>query len=173
MEGQFNIKSNNWNHYVLRIRSGQYESSPTRWESVAVQIRPNWLMFVMYFESRLNHRAVNRISGATGLIQFMPATARGLGTTTDALFNMSNVDQLYYVKKYLMPYRGKMKRWVDVYLAVFYPAALGNPNYVITRDVVAIQNPIFDINKDKDITVREIETVLRNKIPIKYRGYYE
>ena len=64
-----------------------------------LQIRPNWLMFVMYFESRLNHRAVNRISGATGLIQFMPSTARGLGTTTDALFNMSNVDQLYYVKK--------------------------------------------------------------------------
>ena len=63
-----------------------------------------------------------------------------------------------------------MKRWVDVYLAVFYPAALGNPNYVITRDIVAIQNPIFDINKDKDITVREIETVLRNKMPIKYRG---
>lgn len=138
-----------------------------------LQIRPNWLMFVMYFESRLNHRAVNRISGATGLIQFMPSTARGLGTTTDALFNMSNVDQLYYVKKYLMPYRGRMKRWVDVYLAVFYPAALGNPNYVITRDIVAIHNPIFDINKDLDISVKEIEQVLRNQIPDKYKKYYE
>ena len=138
-----------------------------------LQIRPNWLMFVMWFESKLNPQAVNPISGATGLIQFMPSTARGLGTTTAVLKRMSNVQQLDYVLAYLRPYKGRMRTWVDVYLAVFYPRAMGNPNYVITRDIVAIQNPIFDINKDKNITVREIETVLRNKIPIKYRGYYE
>jgi hypothetical protein len=40
-----------------------------------------------------------------------------------------------------------MRRWIDVYLAVFYPAAMGNPNYVITPDIVAKQNPGFDINK--------------------------
>ena len=50
----------------------------------------------MVFESRLNPQAVNPISGATGLIQFMPSTARG-GTTTAVLKRMSNVQQLDYV----------------------------------------------------------------------------
>ena len=35
-----------------------------------LNIKPEWLMFVMWFESRLNPQAVNPISGSTGLIQF-------------------------------------------------------------------------------------------------------
>ncbi len=135
-------------------------------------IDPNWLMFVMWFESKLNPQAVNPISGATGLIQFTPSTARGLGTTTDVLRHMDNVQQLDYVLAYLRPYKGKMKTWVDVYLAVFYPKAMGKPNYVITSDIVAKQNKIFDINKDLDISVKEIETVLRKSIPEQYKKHY-
>ena len=137
-----------------------------------LRIEANWLMFVMWFESRLNHKAVNPISGATGLIQFMPSTARSLGTTTDVLKRMSNVQQLDYVLAYLRPYKGKMKTWVDVYLAVFYPRAMGNPNFVITSDIVAKQNKIFDLNKDLDISVKEIETVLRRQIPDQYKKDY-
>lgn len=137
-----------------------------------LRIEANWLMFVMWFESKLNPQAVNPISGATGLIQFMPSTARGLGTTTAVLKRMSNVQQLDYVLAYLRPYKGRMKRWVDVYLAVFYPRAMGNPNFVITSDIVAKQNKIFDLNKDLDISVKEIETVLRKSIPEKYRKDY-
>lgn len=135
-------------------------------------IEANWLMFVMWFESKLNPQAVNPISGATGLIQFMPSTARALGTTTDVLRRMSNVQQLDYVFAYLRPYKGRMKTWVDVYLAVFYPKAMGNPNYVITSDIVAKQNKVFDLNKDSDITVKEIETVLRKSIPEQYKKYF-
>lgn len=137
-----------------------------------LRIEANWLMFVMWFESKLNPQAVNPISGATGLIQFMPSTARSLGTTTDVLKHMSNVQQLDYVLAYLRPYKGKMKRWIDVYLAVFYPRAMDNPNFVITSDIVAKQNKIFDLNKDLDISVKEIETVLRRQIPEKYRKDY-
>ena len=137
-----------------------------------LNIKPNWLMFVMWFESRLNPQAVNPISGATGLIQFMPSTARGLGTTTDVLKRMSNVQQLDYVLAYLRPYKGRMKRWVDVYLAVFYPKAMGKPDFVITSDIVAKQNKIFDLNNDLDISVKEIETALRKQIPEKYRKDY-
>ena len=43
-------------------------------------IDPNWLMFVMWFDSRLNPKAVNQTSMAGGLIQFMPSTAKALGT---------------------------------------------------------------------------------------------
>jgi hypothetical protein len=137
-----------------------------------LNIKPEWLMFVMWFESKLNPQAVNPISGATGLIQFMPSTARGLGTTTDVLKRMSNVQQLDYVLAYLRPYKGRMRTWVDVYLAVFYPRAMGNPNFVITSDIVAKQNKIFDLNKDLDISVKEIETALRKQIPEKYRKDY-
>ena len=137
-----------------------------------LRIKPDWLMFVMWFESRLNPQAINPISGATGLIQFMPSTARSLGTTTDVLKHMSNVQQLDYVLAYLRPYKGRMKRWIDVYLAVFYPKAMGDPNFVITSDIVAKQNKVFDLNKDLDISVKEIETALRKQIPEKYRKDY-
>lgn len=137
-----------------------------------LNIKPDWLMFVMWFESKLNPQAVNPISGSTGLIQFMPSTARGLGTTTEVLKHMSNVQQLDYVLAYLRPYKGRMKRWIDVYLAVFYPKAMGNPDFVITSDIVAKQNKIFDLNKDLDISVKEIETALRKQIPEKYRKDY-
>ena len=136
-------------------------------------IEANWLMFVMWFESRLNPQAVNPISGSTGLIQFMPSTARALGTTTAVLKRMNNVQQLDYVLAYLRPYRGRMKRWIDVYLAVFYPKAMGNPNFVITPDIVAKQNMVFDLNRDLDISVKEIEEALRKQIPAKYRAYYK
>ena len=135
-------------------------------------IEANWLMFVMWFESRLNPKAVNPISGATGLIQFMPSTARSLGTTTDVLKRMNNIQQSDYVLAYLRPYKGKMKSWVDVYLAVFYPKAMGKPHFVITSDIVAKQNKIFDLNKDLDITVDEIKTALRNNMPEKYKKFY-
>lgn len=137
-----------------------------------LNIKPEWLMFVMWFESKLNPQAVNPISGSTGLIQFMPSTARGLGTTTDVLKRMSNVQQLDYVLAYLRPYKGRMKTWVDVYLAVFYPKAMGKPDFVITPDIIAKQNKIFDLNKDLDISVKEIETALRKQIPEKYRKDY-
>ncbi|MDR2962729.1 MAG: transglycosylase SLT domain-containing protein [Bacteroidales bacterium] len=109
-------------------------------------IKGDWLMAVMAMESRLNHRAVNPTGGATGLIQFMPKTANALGTTCDALCAMTNVQQLDYVYKYLNTYKGKMNCFTDVYLAVFYPAAMGKAeSYIIAApgSKVAQQNAIF------------------------------
>lgn len=160
----------NFEEYIKENRK-EFTEKVTKISS-ELGIEADWLMFVMWFESKLNPQAVNPISGATGLIQFMPSTARSLGTTTDVLRHMSNVQQLDYVLAYLRPYKGRMKRWIDVYLAAFYPKAMGNPNYVITSDIVAKQNKIFDINKDLDISVKEIETVLRKSIPEKYKTYY-
>lgn len=51
---------------------------------------------------RFRANTVNRASGATGLIQFMPSTAKQLGTTTDKLAAMTEVDQLDYVAKYFV-----------------------------------------------------------------------
>ncbi len=126
-------------------------------------IPADWLMAVMYKESTLNHRAVNPSTGATGLIQFMPSTATSLGTTTSALKNMQNFEQLEYVYHYLKPYASKFKTYVDVYLAVFFPAAIGKePGYILRTstlpaELVAQYNPGLDYNHDFVITKAEVE----------------
>lgn len=129
---------------------------------------PDWLMLLMYFESRLNPAAQNSTSKATGLIQFMPPTARYLGTSTDELKQMKGSDQLDYVYRYFKPYKGKLGTLTDVYLTIFYPYAVGKPGtYVLgshlTEEIVkkiADQNPIFDYNKDGQITKDEVVTYI-------------
>lgn len=100
--------------------------------SQKLRINPNWLMFVMYKESGLNPKAVNPAGGATGLIQFMPSTATGLGTSTAALYQMSNVMQLDYVYKYFSRGVGKFNSVYDLYLYTFYPMAMGkSESYIL------------------------------------------
>lgn len=132
-------------------------------------IDPDWLMLVMYFESGLNPQAKNRYSSATGLIQFVEKTAKALGTSTEALYNMNALDQLVYVEKYFQPYKGKMKSFTDVYLAVFYPSAVGkDDDYVLggaetdNSYKIANDNPIFDTNKDGQITKSEVTNYITN-----------
>lgn len=144
--------------------------------SIYLGIKENWLMFVMWFETAhtLDHRIINKITKAIGLIQFMPSTARELGTTTEALGRMSNVEQLEYVKRYLSRYQGKMKDWLDVYCAVFYPQLICKPDtYVIDRAIVAKQNPIFDLNKDLKIHKYEIRQVLIKQMPKEIKAFFE
>ncbi len=141
-----------------------------------LSIDSDWLMLTIWFETArtFDHRIVNKISGATGLIQFMPRTARSLGTTTDALKLMSNVEQLDYVRRYLAPYRGKMRSWLDVYCAVFYPVLIGKPDdAVIDREIVARQNPVFDLNKDLKIHKWEIRQALQKSIPNEYKHLFK
>jgi hypothetical protein len=121
----------------------------------------NWLMAVMAFETiyTFSPSKKNPNSTATGLIQFMADTARGLGTSTSALSRMSAETQLDWVYRYLRPYTGRMTRLVDVYLAVFTPAAMGKAsNHVVYRRGQAgyRSNPGFDTNRDGTITVEEI-----------------
>lgn len=127
-----------------------------------LNIKPIWLENVMWIESRLNPQAVNKVSGATGLIQFMPATARALGTTTEELRAMDFAEQMQYVYLYLKPYAGKMQSQVDVYLAVFFPSAIAKANSFVLQtnklsaQLIAQQNPAYDINRDKQITKGEV-----------------
>lgn len=131
-----------------------------------LQTNPDYLMAVMAFESSISASAKNKATGATGLIQFMPATAKSLGTTTEELATMSNVDQLDFVYKYLKPYAGRLKNLTDVYFAVFFPVAIGKAETWVLQtssllaSKIAVQNPIFDRNKDGVITVEEVKDSL-------------
>ncbi|MGI4862472.1 MAG: transglycosylase SLT domain-containing protein [Janthinobacterium lividum] len=138
---------------------------------------PNWLMGTMYLESGLLPTAKNPNGGATGLIQFMPKTAQGLGTTTAALEKMSNVQQLDYVYAYLKPWTGKFKSWFDLYLCIFYPAAIGQPDsYVLGNTpamiaLIAKQNAGFDVNHDGQITKGEFRASYLKRLPAAYQSY--
>lgn len=136
-------------------------------------INPNWLMAVMHWESARTFSASvqNPRSRATGLIQFMPSTAEGMGTTIEQLARMSEVEQLEWVYKYYAPYKSRLKSFTDLYLTTFYPVAVGKPSSYILgnsdyrRAQIADQNPSFDNNKDGVITKGEIEADMLNKIP--------
>lgn len=67
--------------------------------SLFLEVSPDYLMACMAFETGEKFEASikNAVgSGAVGLIQFMPSTAKGIGTSTDALSKMSAVTQLDY-----------------------------------------------------------------------------
>lgn len=127
-------------------------------------VNPNYLMAVMSFESKINPKAVNSLSNATGLIQFLPSTARGLGTSVSALKGMSAERQLDFVEKYLKPYKGRMNTIEDAYMAVFYPASIGksNSSTLFSRGSTAYsQNSGLDINKDGVVTKGEAASIVR------------
>lgn len=138
-----------------------------------LDINPNWLMAVMYFESggTFSPSVKNPYAGATGLIQFMPDTAIALGTTVEKLAKMTAVEQLDYVYKYYNVYKSKIKSYVDLYLVTFFPAAVGkDDSYVLqtsklSTSKIASQNPAFDTNKDNKLTVGEIKNFMLSKIP--------
>lgn len=104
-------------------------------------------------------------SGATGLIQFMPSTARGLDTTTAELAAMTAEDQLNYVWKYFSPYKGKLKELSDLYMAILWPKAVGMPEtYVLwdkaTRPTTYRQNSGLDTDRDGVIIKAEASAKL-------------
>lgn len=129
---------------------------------------PSDLMACMAWESGRSFSPAKKNmagSGATGLIQFMPATAQALGTSTDALASMTAVEQLDWVEKYFQPYKGKLRDLSDLYMAILWPAAVGKPlDYVLwekgSRPTTYRQNAGLDANHDGTITKAECSAKL-------------
>jgi hypothetical protein len=91
-------------------------------------INPDWLMMVFYLESGFKRKAVNKLSKATGLIQWLPSTAKALGTSTRQILNMTGVQQVQLAYRYFEPYAGRMNSFYDCYFAVFSPKGIGKPD---------------------------------------------
>lgn len=135
---------------------------------------PNYLMACMAFESgeTFSPSVKNAAgSGAIGLIQFMPATAQALGTTTDELASMTAEEQLDYVEEYFKSSRGKLKSLDDVYMAILWPAAVGkSSDYVLFRRNAPehpkryLLNAGLDFNKDGMVTKAEAADRVRRKL---------
>ncbi|MCC7041120.1 MAG: hypothetical protein IT516_12500 [Burkholderiales bacterium] len=121
---------------------------------------PSWLMAIMAFETgrSFSPAARNAASGATGLIQFLPSTARGLDTTTDALAAMTAVEQLAYVERYFASYAGRLATLSDAYMAVLWPKGVGQPETypIFERGSTAYaQNKRLDVDDDGIVTKAE------------------
>lgn len=125
---------------------------------------PSHLMACMAFESggTFDPSVRNAAgSGAVGLIQFMPSTAAGLGTSTDALARMTPVAQLEFVRRHFLPFKGRLATLEDVYMTILWPAAVGRPaaSVLFARDSdrpkAYFQNRGLDLNKDGSITKAE------------------
>ena len=122
-------------------------------------------------------------SGATGLIQFMPATALGLFYSsheigrmsdeqkkllgrecTDLLAKMTIVQQLDYVEKYFVPYCRRIHCLEDMYMAILLPKYIGAnlDDVMFTKGTVAYrQNSGLDKDSDGKITKREVCAKIR------------
>jgi len=137
-------------------------------------ISPEDLLSVMKHESGLDPKAVNPYSDATGLIQFMPDTAKGYGTNVQDLYKMSATDQLKFVEMHYKTQKLAGRSRGDLYMATFMPAALNKPdNFVLGEDrenagsvfglskyKIYQQNKINDYNKDGILTVGDVRRSL-------------
>ena len=133
------------------------------WIGDALDCDPDDLMACMHWESggTFSPSIKNAAgSGATGLIQFMPSTARGMGTTTKALAALSAEDQLRWVYEYFKPYAGRLDNLGDVYMAILWPKGVGKPDHYVLFDrskapITFRQNSGLDVNKDGLVTRAE------------------
>ena len=128
------------------------------------------LLGLMNSESGINSKAGNPNGGATGLIQFMPSTAKKLGTTTTALKNMSPIEQLDYVEKYLIQAKAaagfsssdKISAG-DLYALTFLPGRANREVLTSQGENFYAQNSGLDANKDGKITKTELGQRVKRK----------
>ncbi len=134
-------------------------------------IPPDWLMIVMNFETggTFSPSIRNTGSTATGLIQFLESTAKSLGTSTAELKEMTNVQQLDYVYKYLKQF-GPYKNLVDLYLAVFYPFSIKQDMNYIYPDHVYAANRGLDLDKDGKLEKWEIQERILRDVPAEVKA---
>lgn len=135
----------------------------TELENVAVYfgVKPVWLANLINLESAGTFNpAVQNSIGATGLIQIIPSTATTMGTSVNLLRLMTFKQQMKYVKKYLYDTliwkkiitKDNVKvpetfTFLDLCMTVFYPPAIGKPDFVMPASVVG-SNPSVKTAQD-------------------------
>jgi len=139
-----------------------------------IGVQRNALLRIMKHESGLSPSIQNKRTKATGLVQFMPDTAIGLGTTIDALKKMTGIQQLQYVEKLYKPIFGKAKVIGDLYMYTFLPAFVTKPNSFelarkgsteilfgrISKGAIYSDNPGFDTTKKGYYTVGDVKAYI-------------
>ena len=146
--------------------------------SSKLDINPNWLMAIMYFESaRSFSPSKGNNIGCYGLIQFCPDKGKNYKTVSGKQYLMSTIrdmnysDQLDLVYEYYKTYKGKLKTFTDTYFVTFFPLAIGKPDdWIIqggglTAKQIYNANPAFHKVKDDKIRVWEVKKTILEKLP--------
>lgn len=146
-------------------------SRTTLVQQLAQELRiqnPAWLDALINFESRWNPAAYNKVSGATGLIQFMPRTMKDLklipadisaripnsGTVPEEIKQEARRAFLARYPDVASQMTGPVKQYLaryapypteqSLYMAVFYPAYRNVPPTTAFNAAVRAQNPGID-----------------------------
>jgi len=123
----------------------------------------SYLMACMAFESAESFNpAIKNMAGSsgTGLIQFMDATAKDLGTTTAELARMTPEQQLRWVFKYFDQFaklKTPMVKLSDIYMGILKPKYIGasDETLIIISPAEFRPNSGLDTNKDNAISKAE------------------
>jgi hypothetical protein len=145
------------------------------WIEEKIGLNADHLMACMAFETGQTFSPkIRNLAGSsgTGLIQFMAATAKGLGTTTAALAKLSDVQQLSYVYRYFRQFGSDFSDWTleDTYMAILFPKAIGKPlDWQMPWQYGSLaykQNSGLDLDKDRVITKAEASAGVRRMAKI-------
>lgn len=130
---------------------------------------PQDLMAIINSESGFNPQAKNKRSGATGLIQFMPKTAEWLGTSIEELSQMSAIEQLDFVEKYLkiikqsvFPKDHKLTG-AELYALIYLPKHAAKDNLAYEGTAYYNQNRGLDKDNDGIISKKDLAMVIKSK----------
>ena len=171
---------------LLAVLDGAVEA-PSRKLLFGAKVSPAFKASVLWIEEKLGLNADNLMccmafetgqtfspkiknlagSSGTGLIQFMEATAKNMGTTTAELAKLTDVQQLAYVYRYFKAFGDNLDDWSleDTYMAILYPKAIGkSPDWVMPWKYGSLaykQNSGLDLNKDRQITKAEASAGVR------------
>lgn len=120
-------------------------------------IDPRELAWVIELESGWRPDALNKTSGASGLIQWLPPTLEDMkGPSAREVREFSRELQAPLVLQFLAPSVRRMTRPGDTYLAIFNPKRLGKPDETIISPpggLVWQQNPSLREPGNGPITV--------------------
>lgn len=125
-----------------------------------------WLMACMAFETgrTFSPSVRNPASSATGLIQFMEATARGMGTSTKELARMSATKQLDYVERYFKANAHKINSLEDMYMAILWPKGISQTlEYVLWKTGTRQYAVNRGLDKNRDGRVTKLEAASKVK----------
>jgi hypothetical protein len=132
-------------------------------------VDPTDLAAIIAFESGFNPRAVNQVSQATGLIQWIPSTARAMYSLTVAqIASLSAVEQLELVRRYFAGARGRNLDAHGLYMLVWNGSPASQDEVLGVSDagghsgLVYSQNKGLDLNRDGQITAGEASTIVRS-----------
>lgn len=142
--------------YTVAIRTAYPQVSAALAQRIvevaqAVGADPFALANLINFESAgFNPKAINYNKngtiGAVGLIQWRSTTAKDFGLTLQQILQMSAVEQMTHVERYLMRYvksKGPLDTPQRLAMAIFYPAAITkSPDYLFPGNIAGTNSGI-------------------------------